>query len=59
MAGRPLACMMACAFSPAFSAKVVPVSSTSISTPTSDGHDHLHAQLAQNGLHLRQLALVM
>ena len=23
------------------------------------GHDHLHAQLAQNGLHLRQLALVM
>ena len=37
MAGRPEAAQMALAFSMAFSAKVVPVSSTSTVIPTSAG----------------------
>ena len=43
---------MVLALSIAFSAKVVPVSSTSRVHPQCPGADHLNAQLAQNCTHL-------
>ena len=59
MAGRPVASMTAFAFRRAFSSKVVPVSSTSTSAPTSDSRTHLHPLGGQDVLHLLELVIVL